>query len=230
MSASNSSSPDAVTPRREFLGQLATAAVALAGTACAAPAIASSQGAPAPASSAAPRAPASKTVFDDSWTQRLTAKHKAVFDSPEIVGGAALYQAEIWASGFKEMYSLTDADTQAVLVLRHAAVPMVFNDAIWSKYQIGKLRKVKDDNGAWATSNPYTKSLATAHERGSIILGCNLAAMGVAATIARVTKQDVETVRQDIRNNLVPGALLMPSGIFAVHRAQEAGCTYQRAG
>lgn len=230
MPASQSSSPDAVTPRREFLGQLATAAVALAGTACAAPAIASSQGAPTPASAAPPRAPASKTVFDDSWTQRLTAKHKAVFDSPEIFGGAALYQAELWASGFKEMYSLADADTQAVLVLRHAAVPMVFNDTIWSKYQIGKLRKVKSDNGAWATSNPYTKSLAAAHDRGSIILGCNLAAMGVAATIARATNQDVELVRQDIRNNLVPGALLMPSGIFAVHRAQEAGCTYQRAG
>jgi len=176
-----------------------------------------------------PSAPASKTVFDDSWVQRLTAKHKAVFDSPEIQGGVAIYQAQLWASGFKEMYNLADSDTQAVLVLRHAAVPMVFNDAMWTKYQIGKLRKVKDDHDAWATVNPYTKMLADAHDKGWIILGCNLAAMGVSATIARENKLDVESVRKEIRSNLVPGALLMPSGIFAVHRAQEAGCTSMRS-
>jgi len=230
MSSSSQSSSTSATPRREFIGQLATAAVALAGTACVSPSFASSQGTPAASPSPTPPRPASKTVFDDSWTQRLTAKHKAVFDSPEIFGGAAIYQAELWASGYKEMYNLGDADTQAVLVLRHAAVPMVINDAMWSKYEIGKLRKVKDDNGAWATANPYTKSLADAHQRGTTILGCNLAAMGVAAAIARATKQDVEAVRQEIRGSLVPGALLMPSGIFALHRAQEAGCTYMRAG
>jgi len=226
---SSKNQPNGVTPRREFLGQIATAAVALAGTACVAPALATSQGAPA-SSTPTPRPPAPKTVFDDSWTQRLTGKHKAVFDSPEIFGGAAIYQAELWASGFKEMYNVTDADAQAVLVLRHAAVPMVFSDAIWTKYEIGKRRKVKDDKGAWVKTNPYVESLARARERGSIILGCNLAAMGIAASIARDTKQDIEAVRSEIRSNLVPGALLMPSGIFALHRAQEAGCTYMRAG
>ena len=233
MTTSSSSTSEPITPRREFLGQLATAAVALAGTACAAQTAASSQ-ASAPAQNPAatqtiPSRPPSKTVFDDSWTQRLTAKHKAVFDSPELADGAALYQAQIWASGFKEMYQLTDADTQAVLVFRHAGVPMVFNDVIWSKYEIGKRRKVKDEAGRWATANAHVKELAEAKERGSIILGCNLAAMGIAASIARDTKQDPEVVRQEIRNNLVPGALLMPSGIFALHRAQEAGCTYMRS-
>ena len=230
-SSSNTPSESPLTQRREFLGQLATAAVVLAGTACAAPALATSQ-ASAPADApVAPTSstPASKTVFDDSWVGRLTAKHKAVFDSPEINDGAAIWQAQLWAAGFKEMYNLTDADTQAVLVLRHAAVPMVFNDEIWAKYQVGKLRKVKSEQGAWATANPYAKMLAEAHAKGSIILGCNLAAMSVAASIAQANKLDAETVRKDIRANLIPGALLMPSGIFAVHRAQEAGCTYLRS-
>src|SRR5690349_18408036 len=126
MSSSSSSKPDPLslslsaasellTQRREFLGQLAAAAVVLAGTGCAAPAVASSQ-ATAPTPDAAPAmtmatTPASKTVFDDSWVERLTAKHKAVFDSPEIQGGVAIYQAQLWASGFKEMYHLADSDT-----------------------------------------------------------------------------------------------------------------------
>jgi hypothetical protein len=227
-----SSPSEFVTARREFLGQLATAAVALAGTACAAQTVAGAQAA-APAQNpagATPTDPASKTVFDDSWTQRLTAKHKAVFDSPELADGAAIYQAQIWSSGFKEMYHLSDADTQAVLVFRHAGVPMVFNDAIWSKYEIGKRRKVKDEAGHWAIANSHVKDLEEAKARGAIILGCNLAAMGIAASIARDTKQDPEAVRQEIRSNLIPGALLMPSGIFALHRAQEAGCTYMRSG
>lgn len=227
------------TPRREFIGQLATAAVALVGTAACAPAIASQQ----PATSTAPAAngggaraaaasaiPAAKVTFDDSWTTRLTAPHKGVFDSPEIGDGIAVMQAQIWIRGNKEALGATDADTQAVLVLRHAAVPMVFNDALWEKYELGKETKTKDyRTKKFETRNPWRATLESLQEKGSIVLGCNLAAMGFASRIAERTKQDVEAVRQEIRANLVKGAMLMPSGIYAVHRAQEAGCTYIRS-
>src|SRR3954464_10190944 len=131
-------------PRREFLGQLATAAVALAGTACATPAIATQQQAsgPAPAAPKAPATPAAKVVFDDTWSSRLTGKHKAVFDSPEVGDGIAIYHAQSWMSGFKDVMGTSDADTNAVLVLRHAAVPMVFSSTLWEKYEIGRLRKL----------------------------------------------------------------------------------------
>ena len=219
-------------PRREFLGQLATAAVALAGTACAAPAIATQQQAagPAPTTPPAPSTPPAKVVFDDSWTTRLTGKHKAVFDSPEIGGGVAIYHAQMWMSGFKDVLGTTDADTNAVLVLRHAAVPMVINSAMWEKYEIGRLRKIKnEETKQFHTSNPYQKQLEAMLARGTVVLGCNVAAMGVASMIASERKLDREAVRQEIRENLVPGALLMPSGIYAVHRAQEAGCTFLKS-
>src|SRR5262245_4603561 len=83
---------DSPTPRRDFLGQIAASAIVLAGTACA-PATAAQSTAPAPA--AAPPAPngeriAARTKWDDSWFGRLTAKHKAVFDTPDFAEGNIL--------------------------------------------------------------------------------------------------------------------------------------------
>ena len=45
----------------------------------------------------------------------------------------------------------------AVLVIRHAALPMVMRDAFWDRYQIGKARKIKDGKD-WARRNPYRSS------------------------------------------------------------------------
>jgi intracellular sulfur oxidation DsrE/DsrF family protein len=52
--------------------------------------------------------------------------------------------------------------------------------------------------------------------------------MNWAASAAERTKGDVEAIKSDVRNNLVPGAILMPTGIFALVRAQNAGCAYMR--
>jgi intracellular sulfur oxidation DsrE/DsrF family protein len=32
-----------------------------------------------------------------------------------------------------------------------------------------------------------------------------------------------------LKANLIPGVILQPSGVYAAHRAQEAGCTYIRS-
>src|SRR6185295_11804192 len=92
------------TPRREFLGQVAASAIVLAGTACAAPAAGTQAPAPAPASTpnnnsnVGPPPPA-PTSWDDSWFGKLTAKHKAVFDSPEINEGLVLANATGYIRG-----------------------------------------------------------------------------------------------------------------------------------
>lgn len=36
-------------------------------------------------------------AWDTTWTKRVTAKHKAMFDVPEIAGGAGVFRAAIWA-------------------------------------------------------------------------------------------------------------------------------------
>ena len=71
-------------------------------------------------------------------------------------------------------------------------------------------------------------TLDALNTRGAILVGCGLAAKFMAGGIARKTKQSVDDVSAELRAHLIPGLVLAPSGIFAVMRAQEAGCTYVR--
>jgi hypothetical protein len=237
------------TPRREFLGLVAASAIVLAGTACAAPAsvmqtVAAPVATPGNASNASNAGPASAVQWDDSWFGRLTAKHKAVFDSPDFEDGIALSQASGYIRGMREAVGAGVNDVQTVVVVRHRAVPMAFNDAMWAKYNIGEERKVKDSSDKWATRNPFIGSangggrngggnpdrpqsnMTWLLAHGHVVLACDLATHGFAGTIAQKTKGDAKAIYEELKANLVPGVILQPTGVYAVHRAQEAGCTY----
>jgi hypothetical protein len=235
-----SSESNQPTPRREFIGHLAASAVVLAGAACAAP-VAASQASPAPSP-----APQSPPHWDDSWFARLTAKHKAVFDSPEIEDGLVFFQAVGYVNGMRDALGAAEGDVQAVVVIRHSAIPMAFNDAMWEKYAFGKEEKVKDRNGKWAKRNPFAGAPAEPSSRpggrtrqrydmawlgsnGHILLGCDLATRGYAGLIAQRTKGDSKAIYEELKANLVPGVILQPTGVYAALRAQEAGCTYIRS-
>jgi len=256
------SDADLPTPRREFLGHIAASAIVFAGTACAGPVAASQAPAPTPAPAPIPPAPAH---WDDSWFARLTAKHKAVFDSPAIDDGLVLSNAAGYIRGMREAVAAGPNDVQTVVVLRHLAVPMVLNDAMWEKYEIGKDRKVKDERtDKWATRNPFAGSarpvalaanarptesatgaspetssaaagnrpqanLAWLASHGHVILGCDLATRGYAGVVAGRTKGDSHAIYEEFKANLLPGVILQPTGVYAAHRAQEAGCTYIRS-
>jgi len=244
--------PTDSTPRREFLGQIAASAMVLAG-ACASPGAgpattpSPAPGSPLPQPSGAEGAP----LWDDSWFGRLTAKHKAVFDSPQIEEGLVLANASGYISGMRDAAGAGEHDVQAVVVVRHGAIPMAFNDAMWQKYEIGKDKKIKaprsDD---WATRNPYvsggggrgraTDGTSSSADRpqanfawlashGHILLGCDLATHNYANVIARNFKLEQRSVYEELKSNLIPGIILQPTGVYAALRAQEAGCQYIRS-
>lgn len=247
------SSSDSPTRRREFLGQIAASAVVLAGTACASPAaVAATSPSPnATPPQPAPPAPAVPVHWDDTWFTRLTAKHKAVFDSPQIEDGLVLANATGYIRGFRDAVAAGPDDVQAVVVVRHGAIPMAFNDAMWEKYEIGKEEKVKDfRTDKWAVRNPFLgppPPAAGAPARpappsdrpqsnfmwlaahGHILLGCDLATRGFAGVVAQKAKADSRAVYEEFKANLVPGMILQPTGVYAALRAQEAGCTYIRS-
>lgn len=238
---------DTPTPRRQFLGQIASSAIVLAGTAACAGPLTAAQTAPAP--NPAPPAPPPGTPhrWDDSWTSRLTATHKAVFDGPAIEDGIALENAVGYLNGMRDALSArTSADAQAVVVIRHSAVPMLYNDAIWAKYNVGKEDKIRNPmTGKWATGNPFARSegsdsagdrgdsptstIAWLTSHGHLVLGCDLATRGYAHIFAHRAGSDWHAVYEELKANLLPGVILQPNGVYAVHRAQEAGCTYIRS-
>lgn len=242
---SSDSNEQIPTHRREFIGHLAASAIVLASSACATPA-AVGQTAAAPSPAPRPQAARAPTHWDDSWFGRLTAKHKAVFDSPEIEDGLVLFHAVGYVNGMRDALAAADGDTRAVVVIRHSAIPMAFNDAMWVKYDFGKHEKVKDLNGKWARRNPFADvppgsssrsgggsrqryDMAWLASHGHILLGCDLATRGQAGLIAERTKGDSKAIYDELKANLVPGIILQPTGVYAVHRAQEAGCTYIRS-
>lgn len=170
--------------------------------------------------------PAVAAEWDLTWVDRLTAKHRVVFDAPEINDGTIFTNATVFLMSFGEVYKATDADMQAVLVMRHNGVPLAFNDAVWEKYGLGADLKIPNAE----KRNPWTRELATLRGRGATLLACNLAAARRARDIARRLNLDPETVRADIYANLIPGVIMQHSGVFATIRAQQAGCAFMKSG
>ncbi|HEX6536985.1 MAG TPA: hypothetical protein VF041_20535 [Gemmatimonadaceae bacterium] len=189
--------------------------------------------------------PPVRGAWDMSWTRKLVGPHRQVFDAPEIAEGTILHQARMYLAGYAEVYGVAGPDIHAVLVFRHRAVPMVLGDAIWAKYdfiarEAGKL--ADPTTGKPARRNPFLNArpgdehamiwpdggLDTLLEKGAIALACNVALLGLAGRIAKRTKQAHDAVADELKRSLVPGVTLMPSGVFAVTRAEEAGCHYMR--
>ncbi len=225
--------------RRGFLAHVAAAAVVIGGTACATPLSA------AAAQTARAVTPTGAAPFDDSWTQRVrAAAHRAVFDSPSVDDGLALTHATFFMQGYKEMLGASDSDVVPVVVMRHACTPMALGDALWEKYALGERAKVKDPRtGKDALRNPFVHVDAGEHDAlvapdatlerlgaaGAILLACNKAAMRIAGEVAKKFGKDPDEVRAEFRRGVVPGVLLQPSGIYAVLRAQDAGCAFIRS-
>jgi intracellular sulfur oxidation DsrE/DsrF family protein len=63
-------------------------------------------------------------------------------------------------------------------------------------------------------------------QRGLISLVCNIALGNWSARAAKRTSRKVDEVMAEARANLMPGAIVVPSGIYALIRAQNAGCAF----
>ena len=180
-------------------------------------------------------------AWDMSWVEAVQrAPYKAVFDSPALADGAALDLAAGILDDFTAVYG-QDAGFRPVIVMRQLGQVMAFGDALWDRYGIGAERQVNDPlTKQPARRNPYAKAVAgdpawavaakleTLRARGAIFLVCNRASMNWAERAAERTHTNVDSVRAAVRAGLVPGATLMPTGVFALVRAQNAGCAFMR--
>jgi intracellular sulfur oxidation DsrE/DsrF family protein len=221
--------------RRDFLRRLTLATAAVGGNAMLAPLGAEEL------DRAVDRVGGASSPWDMAWVDQVQrAQYKAVFDSPTLSDGAALDLAAGIQDNFKEVYG-SDDNVRMVVVMRQLGQVMAFNDDLWNRYGIGEDRKVNDPlTKQPARRNPYYKAvpgepdwavgskLEALRARGAIFLVCNRASMNWAAGVAERMKKDVEEVRNDVRKGLVPGATLMPTGVFALVRAQNAGCAYMK--
>ena len=177
--------------------------------------------------------------WDLSWAEKVErAKFRAVFDSPDLSDGDALFRAIVWCDQYKEVYGTPRSDMAAVIVFRHRGIPLIMGDDYWKRFKVGKEKKVLTPEGKkWAEANPIMGTPADTGDAGKyslrrfladggIVLACNFAFGMVVGTYEKEDKLDSTAARQSALAAMVPGVILQPSGIFAVLRAQEAGAKY----
>jgi intracellular sulfur oxidation DsrE/DsrF family protein len=209
--------------RREFIGRLgATSAAAFVG-----------QG--------ALNDTMSSETWDMSWVEKLKAPtYKAVIDANTLEEGYAVDLASGLYSTYKDVHNAGDDQVRIVIVARRGGTPLVFGDAIWDKYPISTETKMMDNDNTPYRRNPFyrprpgaspesaTNKIESLSKRGAIFLVCNVAANNWVRSLAEKTQRDREEVKREVFANLVPGTIVMPSGVFALMRAQNAGCAYMR--
>src|SRR5205823_810600 len=86
---------------------------------------------------------AADAVFE-TWLNRITGKHKMLFDAPEPNSGMPVVWPRVWLNGNNENYGTKDAENSAVIVLRHSAIPIAMQDALWAKDKLGEVVNIED--------------------------------------------------------------------------------------
>ncbi len=225
--------------RRGFLtnvGRLAST-VALAG--CAQPPVA------AAAPSTRNAATAGSGDWDLRWIDALRpATDRAVFDWPSLGDPAdpiVLELAERYLDNCRSAYRPGSYDARAVLNIRTQAIGAAMTDALWERYALGAEYNVKDPATQQpAVRNPFwyrapspapeitLPTMADLADRGAIILVCDFAMGHLARRLATKSGRTADDVHADLRTGLIKGAYAVPSGIFGLARAQNAGCALVR--
>jgi len=182
----------------------------------------------------------------DAWFNKIKGRHRIVFDVPR--------PHEIFPFAWPKVFLLTNAatgtpekDNSVVVVLRHDGIPYAFEDRLWEKYKFGETFKINDPTTkAAAVRNPFWKpkpgdykvpgignvdiGIDQLQDSGVMFCVCDMAMTVYSAVAAMGMNQDPAEVKKDWLSGLLPGVQPMPSGIWAIGRAQEHGCSYCFAG
>lgn len=153
-----------------------------------------------------------------------------VIDANQVADGYALDLALMFLDQYHEVYGTSDDQARAVIVMRQLGTSLALGDALWDRYAIGaEINMLDPATHQPARRNPFLKGrLEALRARGTILLLCNIAAHNWVSSHAERSHRDVEAVWAEVKSGLAPGVILVPSGVFALIRAQNAGCAYMR--
>jgi hypothetical protein len=225
--------------RRSFVANAGRLASTVALASCAPPSVAATparhDGAPTLGSG----------EWDLQWIETLgRATDRAVFDWPSLGDPAdpiVLEIAERYLDNCRSAYRPNTYEARAVLNIRTQAIGAAMTDQLWERYALGGEYSAKDPSTQQAaTRNPFLHrvpspapgitlpTIADLVDRGAIILVCDFAMGHLAKRLAGKTNRNADEVHADLRRGLIHGAYAVPSGIFGLARAQNAGCAYVR--
>ncbi len=216
---------DSVTPRRGFVKSVAAGAAALIATRSS---VANAERTLSTASSPA-----------DDWVKRIHGTHKQVIDVTMPNGGFAPVFALNFIDAYKKQ-GVPESQLTSVLSYRHFSLPLVLNDSIWAKYKFaGMIGAMDPKTNAPAVRNIYRDAIllhpgltyeqilaGTATKATIIMTACDVALHALSGMTAANAGVSAAEAAAEWKAALLPGVVLVPSGVYAISRAQEAGCTY----
>jgi len=224
------------TNRRGFLGTIAlgAGAVGLASIASPIKAVAETE--------SLPQSPEDPEV----WFNKIKGKHRIVFDVTE--------PHDILPFAWPRVFLMTnqqtgspEKDCSEVVVLRHEAIPFAMEHRLWDKYKLGEVFKINDPvsntssvrNIFWQPkTGDFTVpgignvqiGINELQDNGVMFCVCNVALSVYSNVLAQKLNLDAAEVKKDFLAGILPGIQVVPSGVWAVGRAQEHGCSYCFAG
>lgn len=188
--------------------------------------------------------------WDMSWIKRVNGKARGVFDIVSTANGGGWARVAMWHDQAVAVYGGV-RHVSTVAVIRHAGIPLAMNDAYWEQFKPGSGGGGRGRGGAASMGDSAASTAAPAPPlrnpiaaprsgvtpesgaetitgllaAGGIVLACNRAFTGVIrSTVARTLKLTGDAADKKAREFLIPGVILMPSGIFGLIAAQQAGC------
>ena len=223
------------TNRRDFLGKITSAAALMT--------IGNLAAAATPLAANAADQPTYPAAGPDEWLKtNIKGKHKAVIDAADPKSDHIFGAPKIFLMGNEET-GTPAKDCSVLVVLRGEAFIYAMQDVLWEKYKFGEEHKLNDPRtGAITARNPFWQTkpddfkfpgfgavpigIRDLQASGVLFCVCGIAITVHSAAVAMQTGRNEAELKKEWLDALIPGIQVMPSGVFAVTRAQEYGCMY----
>ena len=196
----------------------------------------------------------------DAWIKEVKGSHRCLFDFPQHKGGVPQLHILNYLNTYATAYKTGAGEVGAVGTFygvgTQASIPLAFNDAIWTTYELGVYTGLKDADGKYYTRNVFNRPtprdlhlLMQAYGTPMIpaladaipALGIeNLQKMGAKFVLCANAlgiwcleleargKGKAQDIEKELRANVLPGVTIVPAMVIAIDKAQEAGIKYNR--
>ena len=176
--------------------------------------------------------------WDFSWLDKLTGKHRQLFDLGNLEIG--LIVVRNWYDAWERIFRLKHPDVNAVVGIAGSTFPINASDELYREFPIGERWQIKDPvTGEWAVRNIFMEGgegppmlreakVRLLQARGAVFWQCNNALHGVAHQLASVTQRTQPEIYAALRKGLNPGVIVVPAHTMLVGLCQERGCTYEK--
>jgi intracellular sulfur oxidation DsrE/DsrF family protein len=196
----------------------------------------------------------------DAWIKEVKGSHRCLFDFPQHKGGVPQLHILNYLNTYATAYKAGAGEVGAVGTFygvgTQASIPLAFNDAIWTTYELGVYTGLKDADGRHYTRNVFNRPtprdlhlLMQAYGTPMIpaladaipALGIeNLQKMGAKFVLCANAlgiwcleleargKGKAQDIEKELRANVLPGVTIVPAMVIAIDKAQEAGIKYNR--